>query len=160
MRFFEGALALALRFACYRAGAPGATCMYIFFGRWQLEVSRVRTRWYRGSLVLVATCPRALVLSRRPPILFPRPPFPSISLPHSSPPSPPAVLDVRRMPRSPSRIRDEQPFARRNHASAGTNGRREIRTGPRARLKYFNGVSMRRDQSGRYGAFRYVDAFL
>lgn len=31
------------------------------FASWQLEVSRVRTRWLRGSLVPVATCPRVPV---------------------------------------------------------------------------------------------------
>lgn len=158
MRFFEGAL--ALRPACYRAGAPGATCMYIFFGRWQLEVSRVRTRWYRGSLVLVATCPRALLLSSQPSFLV------LLFLPFLSRIAVllllllPAVLDARRTPRRPPRGSETSNPSRCNHASAGTNGWREIRTGPRARLKYFNGVSMRRDPSARYGAFRYVDAFL
>lgn len=133
--------------------------MYIFFGRWQLEVSRVRTRWYRGSLVLVATCPRALLLSSQPSflvLLF----LPFLSRIAVLLPFLPAVLDARRTPRRPPRGSEMSNPSRCNHASAGTNGRREIRTGPRARLKYFNGVSMRRDPSARYGAFRYVDAFL
>lgn len=89
------------------------------------------------------------------PTPFPRPPFPSISLPHSSPPPPLSPRGTRRPPRG-----SETSNPSRNHASAGTNGRREIRTGPRARLKYFNGVSMRRDPSARYGAFRYVCFFI
>lgn len=40
------------------------------FASWQLEVSRVRTRWLRGSLVPVATCPRVPV-SRQMRVLAP-----------------------------------------------------------------------------------------
>lgn len=49
---FEGAPTAGL--PRYRAEAPEATCICIspWSARWQLEVSRVRTRWFRGSLVL------------------------------------------------------------------------------------------------------------
>lgn len=69
------------RWPIARNRVPAATCVVYLVGRWQLEVSRVRTRWFRGSLVLLATCPRARCsLEMRPPTLLPRPPFPCASL--------------------------------------------------------------------------------
>lgn len=74
------------------------------FRAWELGGSEVP--WF-----FVATCPRALALSRRPPTLFPRPPFPSISLPHISPLPPSPTVFLCAVRQSPSRILDEQPFA-------------------------------------------------
>jgi len=73
------------------------------FRAWELGGSEVP--WF-----FVATCPRALALSRRPPTLFPRSPFPSISLPHISP-LPPLLPVFLCAVQSPLRISDEQPFA-------------------------------------------------
>lgn len=69
------------RWPIARNRVPGAACVYLV-GRWQLEVSRVRTRWFRGSLVLSSPPVLALAaLSRRDrPTLLPRPPFPRASL--------------------------------------------------------------------------------
>jgi len=120
--------------------ARAAMCMYISSGRWQLEVSRVRTRWFRGSLVPVATCPRALAsleatanplssssaLSRAAEdLLFLSPPpslslslFPSRRARRATCVPPPPLAD------SPGPGSDESNPWRRNHASAGTEGRR------------------------------------